>query len=132
VTSIDVSQRPATPGELCTCGRQAIVVYLSDVFDPTGYCGIGDGGDQAGPCPFCGGSRHSEPAGEGRCPRYRLRLEPNLGSNPEVDEEVDTGDGENDANPACRFAEDHLDWRCNGCGTCIACDNCRCGWEGLL
>jgi hypothetical protein len=67
------SERPAEPGELCTCGREAIVVYLGSIFGPTGYCGIPDGGDRAGPCPFCGGPRHQEP--EGRCPDYRLRLD---------------------------------------------------------
>ena len=66
-------ERPAEPGELCTCGRQAIVVYLGTVFGSTGYCGIADGGDQAGPCPFCGGPRHVAPYG--RCPDYRLRLD---------------------------------------------------------
>jgi hypothetical protein len=66
-------ERPAKPGELCTCGRQAVVVYLGSVFGSTGYCGIPDGGDRTGPCPFCGGPRHSE--WEGRCPNYRLRLE---------------------------------------------------------
>ncbi len=67
------SERPAEPGELCTCGRQAIVVYPGGAFGPTGDCGIRDGGDQTGPCPFCGGPRHGEL--EGRCPRYRLRLD---------------------------------------------------------
>jgi hypothetical protein len=67
------SERPAEPGELCTCGRQAIVIYLGSVFGPTGYCGIADGGDQTGPCPFCGGPRHREPYG--RCLDYRLRLD---------------------------------------------------------
>jgi hypothetical protein len=67
------SERPAEPGERCTCGRQAIVVYLTSRFGPTGYCGIADGGDQVGPCPFCGGPRHTEPTG--RCPDYRLRLD---------------------------------------------------------
>jgi hypothetical protein len=67
------SQRPAEPGELCTCGRQAITVYLGTAFGPTGDCGIRDGGDRTGPCPFCGGPRHQEPYG--RCPQYRLRLE---------------------------------------------------------
>jgi hypothetical protein len=65
------SERPAEPGERCTCGRQAIVVYLGSVLGPTGYCGIPDGGDRAGPCPFCGGPRHQS----GRCPAYRLRLD---------------------------------------------------------
>jgi hypothetical protein len=68
-----LTERPAEPGELCTCGRQAIVVYLGSVFGPTGYCGIPDRGDQTGPCPFCGGPRHEEPYG--RCPHYRLRLD---------------------------------------------------------
>jgi hypothetical protein len=67
------TERSAEPGELCTCGRQAIVVYLGSVFGPTGYCGIPDGGDRAGPCPFCGDPRHQEP--ECRCPDYRLRLD---------------------------------------------------------
>jgi hypothetical protein len=53
-----LSERPAEPGELCTCGRQAVVVYLGTVFGPTGWCGQADGGDQTGPCPFCGGHRH--------------------------------------------------------------------------
>ena len=67
------TERPAEPGERCTCGRQAIVVYLGSRFGPTGYCGIPDGGDRTGPCPFCGGPRHAEPSG--RCPAYRLRLD---------------------------------------------------------
>jgi hypothetical protein len=65
------SERPAAAGERCTCGRPAIVVYLGSVFGPTGYCGIADGGDRAGPCPFCGGPCHQS----GRCPDYRLRLD---------------------------------------------------------
>jgi hypothetical protein len=68
-----LTERLAEPGERCTCGRQAIVVYLGSVFGPTGYCGIADGGDQAEPCPFCGGPRHTAPYG--RCPDYRLRLD---------------------------------------------------------
>ena len=68
-----LTERPAEPGERCICGRQAIVVYLGSVFGPTGYCGIPDGGEDTGPCPFCGGSRHREPYS--RCPAYRLRLD---------------------------------------------------------
>jgi hypothetical protein len=67
------TERPAAPGELCTCGRQAIVVYLGGVFGPTGYCGVPDGGEGTGPCPFCGGPRHREPYS--RCLAYRLRLD---------------------------------------------------------
>jgi hypothetical protein len=69
---LERSERPAEAGELCTCGRQAIVVYLGSVLGPTGYCGVPDGGDHSRPCPFCGGSHHREP--EGRCPDYRLQL----------------------------------------------------------
>ncbi len=66
----NLSQRYANKGELCTCGRQAVVVYLGGTFGPTGDCGIRDGGDHTGPCPFCGGPRH-----QSRCPQYRLRLD---------------------------------------------------------
>jgi hypothetical protein len=72
----DPTERPAAPGERCTCGRQAIVVYLGSTFGPTGFCGIADGGDRTGPCPFCGGPRHKTAWGDpGRCPDYRLRLD---------------------------------------------------------
>jgi hypothetical protein len=72
----DPTERPAAPGELCTCGRQAIVVYLSSIFGPTGFCGIADGGDRTGPCPFYGLPRHETAWGDpGRCPDYRLRLD---------------------------------------------------------
>jgi hypothetical protein len=68
-----LTERPAEPGELCTCGRPAVVVYLGSEWGPTGACLIQDGGDRTGPCPFCGGPRHGFE--EGRCPDYRLRLE---------------------------------------------------------
>lgn len=72
------TERPAEPGELCTCGRPATLVYLGGALGPTGYCGRSDGGDKAGPCPFCGAARH-----EGRCASYRLRLDdPAEGSAP--------------------------------------------------
>jgi hypothetical protein len=74
---VEQTERPAEPGELCTCGRPAIVAYLGGAFGPTGHCGIQDGGDRTGPCPFCGGPRHSQLAG--RCPQYRLRLQPERG-----------------------------------------------------
>jgi hypothetical protein len=68
-------ERPAVPGELCTCGRQARVVYLvvdeGGFVGPVGSCGIGDGG-RGGPrpCPFCHGAIAH---GFERCPRYTLR-----------------------------------------------------------
>jgi hypothetical protein len=43
------SERPAEPGELCTCGRQAVVVYVTEQFGDIGYCGIADGGANAQP-----------------------------------------------------------------------------------
>lgn len=65
------TERPAEPGECCTCGRPAVVVYLTERFGAVGWCGRSDGGDRNGPCPFCGGERHD---GD-RCPAYRLRPE---------------------------------------------------------
>ena len=38
------AQRPALSGELCSCGRPAIVMFLTDEFSPVGWCGMGDGG----------------------------------------------------------------------------------------
>lgn len=65
------TERRAELGELCTCGRQAITVFITDKFGETGYCGMSDGGAKRGPCPFCGGPRHDSSE---RCPQYRLRL----------------------------------------------------------
>jgi len=68
-----LTERRAEPGERCTCGRPAVVVFLGGPGDPCGYCGIADGGSRAAQCVFCGGPRHGEL--EGRCPAYRLRLD---------------------------------------------------------
>ena len=65
-----MTERRAERGERCTCGRQAVTVFLHPDGRETGYCGLPDGGASDGPCPFCGGDRH-----EGRCPNYRLRPE---------------------------------------------------------
>jgi hypothetical protein len=62
------TQRPAQPGELCTCGRPALIVFLTERWGPTGWCGITDGGATR-PCVFCNGPAHH---GQ-RCPRYQLR-----------------------------------------------------------
>ncbi len=62
------TQRPARPGDLCTCGRPATVVFLTEQWEPTGWCGISDGGVNQS-CVFCDGPAHD---GE-RCPRYQLR-----------------------------------------------------------
>jgi hypothetical protein len=63
--------RQAEPGERCTCGRPALTVFSTERYGEVGWCGASDGGERAGPCPFCGGGRH-----EGRCPQYRLRSDP--------------------------------------------------------
>ncbi len=85
--------RPATAGELCTCGREAITVYEGGRYGDTGHCGRSDGGlPKDGTCSFCGdevdhehygraeraAGRDSAAGGDGpqggRCPAYRLRL----------------------------------------------------------
>jgi hypothetical protein len=61
------ADRRAEPGELCTCGRPAVVVYLSERWGAVGYCGL-SGVRPLMPCPFCG-SPEPHPA---KCPSYRL------------------------------------------------------------
>src|SRR5882757_5640725 len=70
-----MSSRSAEPGELCTCGRQAIEVFEFESGRAVGYCGLGDGGSRTGPCPFCGaGAKHLDSWGyPAPCPRYRVR-----------------------------------------------------------
>jgi hypothetical protein len=66
--------RLGLPGELCTCGRQAIMVF-STASGLVGSCGIDDGGNDAGRCPFCLSPRkHFDASGLlVQCPQYRLR-----------------------------------------------------------
>ncbi|MFL6144774.1 MAG: hypothetical protein ACJ72N_23285 [Labedaea sp.] len=74
------AQRAALPGERCTCGRQAVTVFVRDTGAEVGYCGLPDGGNRTGPCPFCGGQRHSQPWGDSApCPDYQLRPQPQPG-----------------------------------------------------
>jgi len=40
--------RYAEPGERCTCGRPAVVVWKTERFGEVGDCGIRDGGADAG------------------------------------------------------------------------------------
>ncbi len=35
-----VETRAPLPGELCTCGRPAVTVYVTERFGAVGYCGI--------------------------------------------------------------------------------------------
>jgi hypothetical protein len=74
---VTVRARPAEPGERCTCGRPAIVVYATSWHGEVGWCGIHDGGDRTGPCPFCGRQRHSNTV----CPDYQLRREEEVAPN---------------------------------------------------
>jgi hypothetical protein len=41
--------RLAEPGECCTCGRQAVIVFLAGDFGEVGWCGRKDGGERIGP-----------------------------------------------------------------------------------
>lgn len=71
-----MSERRAEPGELCTCGRQAITVISTDRFGDVGHCGIeGAAFRPVLPCSWCGSSEpHKESWGDpGRCPDYQLR-----------------------------------------------------------
>ena len=66
-------QRLAERGELCTCGRSAVIVYLTER-GAFGYCGLPDGGVRTLPCPWCGVTRHRTAWGDPtRCPDYALR-----------------------------------------------------------
>jgi len=70
------NSRPAEPGELCTCGRQAAVVYLTDTYGAVGSCETdGAGMRPVLPCPWCGTSTpHTQSWGDPmRCPDYQLR-----------------------------------------------------------
>ena len=86
-------RRAALPGELCTCGRQAVFVDEGGELTATGDCGQRDGGLPVdGVCTFCGdtvdhaaywtaereagrpAASPSEAPQGGRCPLYRLRL----------------------------------------------------------
>ncbi len=66
--------RRAEPGEFCTCGRSAIVVYLTPKWGAVGFCGL-EGVRPVTPCPFCGTpephlSSYDDPE---KCPSYRVR-----------------------------------------------------------
>lgn len=65
------NERRAEPGELCTCGRPAVIIYFTDHGD-LGHCGRSDGGGSpVTPCPWCGATEpHTSPLGPGKCPRY--------------------------------------------------------------
>ena len=67
------AERPAVAGELCTCGRQAAVLFVTGRWGEVGWCGRSDGG-QRGPCVVCG-DRAGHRRDGGRCPSYRLRVD---------------------------------------------------------
>lgn len=77
---MDFQQRPAEPGELCTCGRPAVTVIHTEEFGDVGHCGIdGAAFTPVLPCPWCGTSEpHKESWGDpARCPDYQLRAPAN-------------------------------------------------------
>jgi hypothetical protein len=89
------SQRPASAGELCTCGRPAVTVFVSEEWGETGYCGIEGGKPEI--CPFCGSDQCV-----GRCPEYRVRPadegqadehDPGAAADRAYDAEVDRANG---------------------------------------
>lgn len=76
---MDTEQRRAQPGELCTCGRQAVTVFSNEQFGDVGHCGIeGAAFRPVLPCPWCGTTKaHTQAWGDpARCPDYTLRLGP--------------------------------------------------------
>lgn len=76
MTDHQSTQRPAAGGELCTCGRQAVIVYQTEEYGDVGHCGIeGAATDPVLPCPWCGATEaHTASWGDPqRCPQYRLR-----------------------------------------------------------
>lgn len=70
-------ERKAEPGELCTCGRQAVTVFDAGSGE-VGSCGQPDGLSRpVTPCLWCGSeTAHLEPHGSpGTCPDYTLRVD---------------------------------------------------------
>ena len=69
------TERPAKPGEYCTCGKAAITVFLGGPFGPTGYCGKPETRREfAAPCPWCGESKMTHASS--RCPKYTIDAPP--------------------------------------------------------
>lgn len=66
-------RRPARPGEVCTCGRPARVVFASPAFGEVGTCLSSEPRKQVRPCPFCGTT--GSHGGEAICPAYRVSPE---------------------------------------------------------
>lgn len=66
------TRRPAVPGEVCTCGKPAVVVFDHPALGiPQGSCLEMNPQPRTGPCPFCGVTGpHTT---EGLCPAYTLR-----------------------------------------------------------
>jgi hypothetical protein len=70
------TERPAVAGELCTCGRQAVTVFVSEKWGEVGHCGVeGSAARPVLPCPWCGATvPHTASWGDPqKCPEYRLR-----------------------------------------------------------
>lgn len=73
---MDSEQRVARPGELCTCGRAAVTVFISEEYGEVGYCGIeGSAANPVLPCPWCSSVEpHKQSWGDpAKCPEYQIR-----------------------------------------------------------
>lgn len=71
----DLGERPAEPGEFCTCGRPARLVFLLTERPPVGWCGVSNVAPVL-PCPFCGSedpAHRNAGLATSMCPAYRLR-----------------------------------------------------------
>lgn len=104
VEPITFTERPGQPGEKCTCGRPAVLIYRTESFGEVGDCGIRDGGGQPlWPCPWCGAGPHVNELGRaGKCPEYQPRTPAQTSTaGPE-------GDTERLADPGW--------WECAACG----------------
>lgn len=69
-----VIEREANPGELCTCGRDAVTVYSFSGRGEMGWCGLSSALPPVVPCRFCGSDEaHRTAWGDlEKCPRYQL------------------------------------------------------------
>ncbi|RAS65628.1 hypothetical protein C8D87_104178 [Lentzea atacamensis] len=59
------NERRAVKGELCTCGRQAVTVFRTELHGEIGWCGVSNV-PQVSPCPWCSGDHG------GKCAHYSI------------------------------------------------------------
>jgi hypothetical protein len=102
----DSTERPAEPGELCTCGRQARTVFITRRWGEVGSCDTDNSGQRPIlPCPFCRATEAHQVGGEiVKCPQYRLRGLDDLTASKPL-QVLDLGDAE-----AAAIRRDVLAW----------------------